>query len=75
MKRMMVIWILCILVVIGAGIVNPAWSALHNVWTINALILLVFLLLNEVGLHAYRRRMRDIGTWMQQKRPELRRRK
>lgn len=69
MKRMVYIWLSLIVLLLGAGFVDAAWSIQNNIWVINALIILILLVLNEIGLYLYRRRMRDIGAWMQHKRP------
>lgn len=72
MKRMVYIWIGLIVALFIIGIFYPDYSLQHNIWSVNALILLMLMLSLELGLVWWRRRMRDMSDLLQRSRQNLR---
>lgn len=72
MKRMVYIWIGLIVALFIIGIFYPDYSLQHNVWSVNALIILTLMLSLELGLVWWRRRMRDMSDLLQRSRHNLR---
>ena len=71
MKRMVFLWCILIMFVLGVSFVIPAWSMLTNTWTVNALILLSLLLLIELGLVYHHSRSPDLTAILKQSQSNL----
>lgn len=71
MKRMVLLWCLLIVIVLGVSFIVPTWSLSINSWTVNALILLSLLLLIELGLVYHQSRSPDLNAILKQSQSNL----
>ena len=64
MNRLVYLWLVMWLATILTGVVRSDWALWHNEWAVVTFVMISFLLINELTLIWWRRRMSELSPYI-----------